>query len=52
MHEDDEKRYSCDKSDADEVQTDCQPTHRATEEVVRSLVGVQQFLISEEREIN
>ena len=46
MHEDDEKCYTSDKGDADEVQADSQPTHGAAEEVVGGLVGVQQFLIS------
>lgn len=41
MHEDDEKCYTGDERDADEVQADSQPTHSATEEVVGSLVGVQ-----------
>ena len=49
MHEDNEKCYSSDKRDADEVQADSQPAHSATKEVVGGLVGVQQFLISKKR---
>lgn len=41
MHEDNEKCYSSDKRDADEVQADSQPTHCTAEEVVGGLVGVQ-----------
>lgn len=49
MHEDNEKGYSSDKRDTDEVQANSQPTHSTTEEVVGGLVGVQQFLISEKK---
>lgn len=41
VHEDNEKCYTSDKRDADEVQADSQPSHCATEEVVGGLVGVQ-----------
>lgn len=52
MHEDDEKCYSSDKRDADEVQADSQPTHGTAEEVVGSLIGVQQFLISDREQFH
>lgn len=50
MHEDNEECDGSDKRDADEIQTNGQPTHGTTEEVVGGLVVVQQLLISSERQ--
>lgn len=45
MHQDNEEAYGGYERNTDKVQTDCQPTHAAAEQILTRLVCVEQGLI-------